>query len=217
MTDFEAARVAMVDSQVRPSDVTSLPIIEAMLHVPRERFVPAALRPVAYAGEHVRLSEGRVLLDPRVFAKMLDAAEIGPDDLVLDVACGFGYSTAVISRLCAATVGLESDAAMAARAAELLAELECDNAQVKEGPLDQGVAEHAPYDVIFVNGGVEVIPDALAAQLREGGRLVAIEMRGVMGSCAVWTRAAGTLSRRRMFDAAAPVLEGFRKAPEFVF
>ena len=116
MIDFAAAREAMVDRQVRPSDVTRYPIIEAMLAVPREEFVPEALRPVAYLGEHVPLAPGRVLLDPRVFAKLLDALNVGPRDLVLDVGCGLGYSAAVLARMAEAVVALESDPAMAAEA-----------------------------------------------------------------------------------------------------
>ncbi len=217
MTDFEAARVAMVDCQVRPSDVTSFPIIDAMLRIPRERFVPSALRSVCYAGAHVRLGEGRVLLDPRVFSKMLDAAEVGPEDLVLDLGCGLGYSTAVLARLCAAVVGVESDAAMTRQAGETLTALELDNAVVKEGELAAGDPAEGPYDVIFVNGGVETLPEALTGQLRDGGRLVAIFMEGEVGHCVVATRNGDVLERRRVFDATAPLLDGFRKAPEFVF
>jgi len=99
MIDYAAARVAMVDRQVRPSDVTRYPIIAAMLDVPREDFVPEALRPVAYLGEHVPLAPGRVLLDPRVFAKLVDALVVEPNDLVLDLGCGLGYSTAVLARM----------------------------------------------------------------------------------------------------------------------
>ncbi len=217
MTDYEAARVAMVDCQVRPSDVTSFPIIEAMLRIPRERFAPSALRAVCYAGEHVSLGEGRVMLDPRTFAKMLDAAEIGPGDLVLDLGCGLGYSTAVISRMCAAVIGVEPDAAMAKRAAETLSSLEMDNAVVKEGDPAAGEPSQAPYDVIFVNGGVETVPDALKAQLRDGGRLVALEMNGEFGECVVQVRTGDVFARRRAFNGTAPVMKGFERAAEFVF
>ena len=142
MIDYAAAREAMVDRQVRPSDVTRYPIIEAMLAVPREDFVPEALRPVAYLGEHVPLAPGRVLLDPRVFAKLLDALAVGPRDLVLDVGCGLGYSTAVLARMAEAVVALESDPAMAAEAERLLGEHAVDNAVVQAGPLADGVPAH---------------------------------------------------------------------------
>lgn len=217
MTDFEAARIAMVDRQVRPSDVTSFPIIEAMLAVPRERFVPSALRAVCYAGDDLALGGGRTLLDPRVFAKMLDAADIDPGDLVLDLGCGMGYSTAVLSRLAAAVVGVESDAAMAKQAAATLTALEVDNAMVETRALAEGAPEHAPYNVILIHGAVEEIPEALTAQLRDGGRLVAIELKDGVGRCCVWSRSGDVIAARRAFDATSPTLEGFRRAAAFEF
>ena len=217
MTDYAAARVAMVDNQVRPSDVTSYPIIDAMLSVPREAYTPSPLREVAYAGEHLPLAPGRVILDPRTFAKMLEASDVGPDDLALDLGCGLGYSTAVLARLAAAVIAVESDPDMARAARAALTEHEVDNAEVIEGPIAEGAKDHAPYNVIFVQGGVEEIPQALLDQLREGGRLVAIRMDGAYGRCEVFTRAPAGVSSWRAFDAAAPVLEGFEKAAAFEF
>lgn len=217
MIDYSAARVAMVDNQVRPSDVTSYPIIDAMLSVPRERFAPMAMRSVAYAGEHLALGEGRVMLDPRTFAKMIESVDAGPDDLILDVGCGLGYSTAVLARLGGAVIAVESDEAMAKSAAAALTELEAHNAVVVEGPLAEGAADHAPYNVIFVNGGVEEIPEALAEQLRDGGRMAIIRMDGAYGRCEILTKTGGKLSAWRAFDAAAPVLEGFQATPVFEF
>ncbi|MEM6441373.1 MAG: methyltransferase domain-containing protein [Pseudomonadota bacterium] len=217
MIDYAAARTAMVDRQVRPSDVTSYPIIEAMLDVPRERFVPAALRPVAYAGEHLTLAPGRVMLDPRAFAKMLDVLDPGPDDVALDLACGPGYSTAVLARLTAWTTGVEPDAAMARAAAATLSELEVDTAEVVEGAAAEGAADGAPYDVMLINGGVETLPRALTDQLAEGGRVALIRMDGALGRCQVITKTEGVLTARAAFDASAPVLEGFAKAPVFEF
>jgi protein-L-isoaspartate(D-aspartate) O-methyltransferase len=215
MVDFESARRAMVDSQVRPSDVTRLPIIEAMLRVPRERFTPKAHRPVAYADAQIPLAPRRVLLDARTFAKMIDAADIAPGDLVLDVGAGWGYSAAVVSRLAAAVVALEELPEAAAAASDLLAALEADNVIVERGPLAEGAAASGPYDVILIEGGVERVPEALTAQLKDGGRLVAIEVAGPVGRCTVWTRAGDALSARRAFDAMAPVLPGFDVAPAF--
>ncbi|MFT6773189.1 MAG: protein-L-isoaspartate(D-aspartate) O-methyltransferase [Paracoccaceae bacterium] len=215
MIDFEAARTAMVDRQVRPSDVTSFPIIEAMLAVPRERFVPSALRQVCYAGDDLPLGAGRMLLDPRVFAKMIDAADIDPGDLVLDVACGMGYSTAVLARLAAAVIAVESDAGLAKQAAATLTALEVDNAVVETRTLAEGAPAHAPYNVIFINGALETLPESLGAQLREGGRLVAIEAHGAVGRACVWTRGPGGLTARRAFDALGPVLPGFTREAAF--
>lgn len=215
--DFSAARRAMVDCQVRPSDVTRYGIIEGMLAVPRERFVPRAMRDVAYAGVEIPLGEGRALPEPRILAKMLEAAAVGPGDLVLDVAPGTGYSTALLARLGQAVVAVEPDPGLAAEARRLIAALEIDNATVTEAPAAEGDAAHGPYDVIFVNGAVGRIPDALAAQLGEGGRMVAIFADGAAGKCRLLTRSGAALSDRAVFDATAPLLAGFEAPAEFVF
>jgi protein-L-isoaspartate(D-aspartate) O-methyltransferase len=217
MIDFAAAREAMVDGQVRPSDVTRYPIILAMLEVPREDYVPAELRPVAYLGEHVPLGRGRVVLDPRVFAKMLEAIDIGPKDLVLDVGCGLGYSTAVIARLAEAVIALEEDAALAAEAEAALSGHAIDNAIVETGPLAEGVPAHGLYDAIVVEGGVERLPEALTAQLKPGGRIVAIFMAGPLGQARLGLRTEAGVAWRRAFDASAPVLPGFEAAKAFEF
>jgi protein-L-isoaspartate(D-aspartate) O-methyltransferase len=217
MTDFAAAREAMVDRQVRPSDVTRYPIIEALLRVPREDFVPQALRPVAYLGEHVPLGPGRVLLDPRVFAQMLDALDLGPDDLVLDVGCGLGYSTVVIARLAEAVIALEEDPAMAGEAEAQLTAHGADNAVVEQGPLAAGIARHGPFDAIIIEGAVETVPDAYAAQLKPGGRIVAIFADGAGGQARLGLRTAQGIAWRRIFDATAPVLSGFQAMKAFEF
>lgn len=207
----------MVDNQVRPADVTSYALIDAMLRVPRERFVPKARREIAYAETDVEISPGRALLLPRTLAKMLEAAAIDPADLVLDLAPGTGYSTAVIARLAEAVVAVEPDPELARQAQELLVELEADNAVVAQGDPAAGDPAHGPYDVIFINGAVETLPDALVEQLKEGGRLVAIFRDGPVGKCRVLTRAGKGVSRRFVFDADAPVLPGFERPVEFAF
>ncbi len=217
MIDFAAAREAMVDCQVRPSDVTRYPIILAMLDVPREEFVPEALRAVAYLGEHVPLGRGRVVLDPRVFAKMLDAIDIGPNDLVLDVGSGLGYSAAVIARMAEAVIALEEDAGLAAAAEATLAGRGVDNAVIEVAPLAAGVPEHGLYDAIVVEGGVERLPQALADQLKPGGRIVAIFMEGALGQARLGVRTEAGIAWRRAFDATAPVLPGFAAEKAFEF
>jgi len=217
MTDFSAARQAMVDCQVRPSDVTRYAIIEAMLWAPRELFVAKARRDVAYAGAEVVLAPGRVLLEPRTFAKMLEAAKIGSADLVLDLMSGTGYSTAVIARMAEAVVAIEPDAELADWAQALLSDLEVDNAVTTQGDAVAGDPGHGPYDVIFINGLVETIPEALVAQLKEGGRLVSLFRQGGVGQCCVLTRAGAAVSRRYVFDAEAPLLAGFERTAEFTF
>ncbi|MDK3020018.1 protein-L-isoaspartate O-methyltransferase family protein [Pseudodonghicola flavimaris] len=215
MTDFAALRRMMVDTQIRPADVTKYPIIDALLAVPREIFVPDALRPVAYAGEDVELGGDRVLLEARTLAKMLDTLDLGLDELVLDVGCGLGYSAAVIARLAQAVVAVEEDETMAAEAPALLAEAGADNAIVHQGPLAAGAAEHGPYDVIIVEGGIEVLPQALEDQLKEGGRIACIFIEGALGEVRVGYKIDGKLSWRYDFNAAAPVLPGFARQPEF--
>lgn len=213
-----SARQIMVDRQVRPSDVTRPELVDAMLAVPREAFLPRAKRAVAYAGEHVELAPGRVELDPRVFAKMVDAAEPSPSDLTLVVGLGHGYAAAIFSRLGGAVVGLECAPDLAAAAKNALAEGGFDNVVVAEGPLEAGSAEYAPYNVIFVNGAVSGgAADALEAQLAENGRLVCIRMSGVAGVCEVAVQSGGAIGRRAAFDAAAPVLPGLVENAGFVF
>lgn len=217
MTDYAVARETMVDRQVRPADVTLYPIIAAMLEVPRERFVPEALRPVAYLGEHVPLAPGRVLLDPRVFAKLLDAVNVGPGDLVLDVGCGYGYSTAVLARMAEAVVAVEEDPAMAAEAEALLAGEGVDTAVVVPGPLAEGVAAHGPFDAMVIEGAVEVMPQALEEQLKPGGRVAAIFVDGARGQARLGLRTENGIAWRRIFDATALVLPGFAAAKAFEF
>ena len=217
MIDYAAAREAMVDRQVRPSDVTRYPIIAAMLAVPREEFLPEALRPVAYLGDHVPLAPGRVLLDPRVFAKLLDALDVGPEDLVLDLGCGLGYSTAVLAQMAEAVVALESDPVMAAEAEALLGAHAVDNAVVQAGPLAEGVPEHGPFDAILIEGAIEVLPEALADQLKLGGRIAAIFAEGAGGQARLGLRTGQGIVWRRIFDATAPVLPGFAATKAFEF
>jgi protein-L-isoaspartate(D-aspartate) O-methyltransferase len=216
MPDYAARRTTMVDTQVRPSDVTKFPIIAAFLEVPRERYVPAALREAAYAGELLAIAPGRALLDPRSFAKMLDAMDLGPDELVLDVGAGLGYGAAIMARLAGTVVALEEDAAMAAEAEAMLAAERVDTAIVIAGRLADGGARHGPYDAIVIEGGVEQIPDQLVAQLKDGGRMAAIFMQGPVGTCRIGLKHAGAMRWRDDFNATAPVLPGFASQKVFV-
>lgn len=215
MTDYAARRTMMVDTQVRPSDVTKFPIIDAMLSVPREAFVPTALREAAYMGENLDLGEGRMMLDPRTLAKMLDALEIENDDLVLDVGSVYGYSAAVIARMAEAVVAVEDKASVIAEAQRTLSEQGADNVVLHEGPLSGGAPEHGPYDVITVQGAVEHLPEGLVAQLKEGGRMACLFMEGALGVVRIGYKIDGQINWRYAFNASAPVLRGFERHAAF--
>ncbi|MCY3879066.1 MAG: protein-L-isoaspartate O-methyltransferase [Rhodobacteraceae bacterium] len=215
MVDFDTCRRVMVDSQVRPSDVTKFPIIEAMLKIPREAFVPDSQCHAAYMGDHVELAEGRVLLDPRMFAKMLESLDIRSDEFVLDIGSGFGCSSAVIAHMAEAVVALEQDPTMAENAAAILAEHEIDNAVAVTGTLSEGAPQYSPYDVITIQGGIERLPDAIGAQLREGGRIAAIFVQSPPGECRIGIKQGGRINWRMSFNAHAPVLAGFENRREF--
>ncbi|WP_425450833.1 protein-L-isoaspartate O-methyltransferase family protein [Pseudoroseicyclus aestuarii] len=205
----------MVDTQVRPSDVTSFPIIDAMLNVPRERFVPAGLRDAAYAEEDLPLAPGRAILAPRTFAKMLGELELRPDSAVLEIASGLGYGSAVLARLAGFVAAVEDDADLAAQSQETLSELGIDNVAVMTGPLAQGAAESGPYDAIIIEGAIERFPEGLDAQLRDGGRVAAIFIEGALGIVRIGYKHHGSISWRYAFNAGAPALPGFDAAKAF--
>ncbi len=220
--DFSEQRVKMVDSQVRTTDVTAAPLLEAMLTVPREAFVPAKRKNLAYIDEHILISDDRehgprYLMQPSPFAKLAQLAEIRPGDVVLDVGAGTGYSTAVLSHLARSVVALESDPKLAEQAKSTLAGLGRDNVSVVLGPLQAGHTAQAPYDVIFVGGSVEKLPAALVDQLKEGGRLVVVEGRGNAGVARLYVKSNGIATGRRAFNAALKPLPGFERTPAFEF
>lgn len=215
MTDFQTRRMVMVDTQVRPSDVTKFPIIDAMLTVAREAYFPANLREAAYLGDNVDIGGGRVVLEPRTLAKLLDALDIQPTDLALDLGCGLGYSAAVIARLADTVVAVEEDADLAALAQTTLGATGVDNAVVIHAPLATGAAKHGPYDVITVQGAAEVVPDAVLAQLKDGGRIGCLFMEGALGVARIGHKSGGRVTWRFAFNASAPVLPGFTAARAF--
>jgi len=211
MTDFSTRRVMMVDTQVRPSDVTKFPIIAAMLSVPRESFVPPAQREAAYVGLNLTIAQGRVLLEARTLAKMLDFLDLQLGDHVLDLGAGYGYAAAVMAEMGCDVVAVEEDATLAAAArAQLTA------AKVVMGPLTAGAAGEGPFDAVVVEGGVEQIPQAIVAQMKEGGRIAALFMEGALGTVRIGYRQDGRIGWRNVFNATAPVLPGFQAQRAFV-
>ena len=215
MTDFATARSRMVDSQIRPSDVTDLRLLWALQTVERERFVPEKARDFAYADYDMPIARGRCLLKPRVFAKLVQQADIKPTDRVLDVGCGLGYSAAVLAELASEVTALEQDPELAAAATKTLAGI--SKVHVVTGPLAEGYSTGAPYNVIVVEGATELQPDALLRQLSDGGRLVCILGGGPAGKAMLYQRSGEDVGERPLFDAGAGVLPGFAKPPAFAF
>lgn len=211
----------MVDCQVRPSDVTDNRIIDAMLAIPRETFVPEAKRPLAYLDLDVDVSEGgaakRFLLRPAVTAKLLQAAGIGETDSVLVVGCASGYLAAVAAHLAGRVTATECDSALAAMAKSALAAQALRNVTVKTAPVADGDSVDAPFDVILLNGTTEVAPENLYRQLKEGGRLVGTFALAGPQRAMVVTASHGDFGHRALFDTAIPVLPGLERPPAFVF
>ncbi|MFG1480824.1 protein-L-isoaspartate O-methyltransferase [Xanthobacter sp. V4C-4] len=223
MIDFVELRRGMVDGQVRTNDVTDHRLVAAMLEIPRETFVPAALRSLAYIDDDlvIRPAEGqapaRYLMEPMILARLIQLADVSEKDHVLDVGAGTGYGAAVLARLAQQVVALEEDPELAAAATKTLAGLGVGNVAVMQGPLVAGWPAEADYDLILIEGAVEVIPDRLFAQLKEGGRLVAVVGRGGAGRASLFTKVAGAVSERVAFNAAVPPFSGFEAAPRFRF
>lgn len=215
--DFAIARRKMVDNQVRPNDVTDPRLVAALLEIPRERFAPADRAAIAYMDSDLAIGDGRALLKPMVLARLIQAADIRETDHVLDVACGTGYSSAVLARLADKVTALEQSTELAAKASSLLGDLAATNVSVVSGPFVAGWSQNAPYDVILINGAVEFVPETLLAQLKQDGCLLAILSKGPIGKATIFQRVANDISTRPIFDATAPKLKDFVKPLEFVF
>lgn len=217
MFDTAAVRRMMVDGQVRTADVTNLDLVNAMLDVPRELFVPKDVADRAYLDSDIPVGEGRMLLKPMVLAKLIQAGQIESTDRVLDVACGTGYSSAILARLAGSVVALEQDGDLAAAAKRALAAAGAQGVTVVTGPLTAGWPAGGPYDFILLNGATEVTPESYAAQLKPEGRLACIFKRGPAGKAMLYRLSEGHLAGRPIFEAAAPLLPGFAAPPAFVF
>lgn len=207
----------MVDTQVRPSDVTKFPVLEAMLSVPREAYAPDAARDVAYADGPMPLGNGRQLLDPRATAKLLEALEPTPSDLVLELGASTGYTTALLAHMAEGVVAVEQDEDFARDAEAALSEQGVDNAALIQGELIAGSAKHGPFDAIAIFGGVEQVPATILDQLKDGGHIAAIFMDGALGEARIGVKSGGRVTWRMSFNATASVLPGFERAPHFAF
>ncbi|HEX3525208.1 MAG TPA: protein-L-isoaspartate O-methyltransferase [Stellaceae bacterium] len=216
MTVLEVARAHMLESQLRPNKVTDDRVLNAFASVRRELFVPEHLRPVAYIDEDLPLGGGRYLMEPMVAARLLQAAAIARTEAALIVGAGTGYEAALIAMLARNVLALEEDPELARHARTALVEHAIASVSVVEGPLREGYRPRAPYDVILFGGAVVETPPEIAAQLADGGRLLAVvKPANAMGRAILVTRTGGVLARRVIFDAATPVLPGF--APKLAF
>lgn len=217
MVDFARARRTMVDNQLRTSGITSWRILDAMNRVPREKFVPEHQVPFAYSDDAIPLSSDRTLAAPADFARLVQLAEIDSQDVVLDVGCGTGYSTAVLSMLGNAVVALDSEEVLVGQANDVLAGLDIGNAAAVAGPIENGVPKEAPFDVIVLEGAVDVVPPALFDQLRDGGRLVAVLGKGNAAVAHLYVKTGKDVAATPSFNASLPLLGTFASAPAFVF
>jgi protein-L-isoaspartate(D-aspartate) O-methyltransferase len=208
----------MVDCQLRTNKVADEALVARFETVPREWFVEESIRSIAYVDEDVSIGHGRYLMAPMVLARILQELAISPSEVVLDVGCGTGYSSAILSGLADTVVALEENHELATRANDLLTELAADNAIVVEAPLSEGYATQGPYDIILVGGAIASVPSALADQLIDGGRLAAIVDNGRdPGKAILMIKRHGIVSQRELFDASVPRLPGFEPKMGFVF
>lgn len=217
MIDFASLRANMLDSQLRTNDVHDARVLAAIGAVPRERFVPTARRSIAYMSESIEIAPGRHLMDPRSLGKLFQLADINENDIVLIVGAGSGYSAAVASKLASTVVALEENPELTSQASQATSELGLDNIAVVSGRLATGFARQGPYDVILFDGAAEEVPEAMFAQLKDGGRLAAILRKGPVGKGHLFVKSGHGVSRRIAFDATVSVLPGFQTEPGFVF
>lgn len=217
MSSLATARQHMIDSQLRPNEVNDEKIIEAITSVNREKFIPKALSGVAYNDDNIQVSQDRSIMGPMVFSRLVDAAKIKADDLVLDIGCATGYSSAVLANLAEAVVALEEDAELADNAINILASEECDNVAVVNGTLVEGLAAQGPYDLIFINGMIDYIPDTIIDQIADGGRLICVLNDNGIGKATYVISENGVVGKRTLFDATIPSLHAFDLKKTFSF
>lgn len=219
MTDYDAARVKMIESQLRPNKVTDERVIDAFMRIRRELFVPEKLRGLAYLDDELPLGDGRYLMAPMVAARLLQAAMVGPKDTALVVGAGVGYEAALLSLLARSVVALEDDAELARIGRSALVDHRIASVGYVEAPPHLGYRQRSPYDVILFGGAIAEIPSEINGQLAEGGHL-AVVLRphsGVVGRASLITRTGEGLAQRVIFDAATRLLPGFVAKPGFLF
>lgn len=217
--DFALARHNMVEAQVRTNRVTDQAVIEALETLPREAFVADALKPRAYIDEDLVVAPGRILMEPMVLARLMQAARIEDTDLALVCAAATGYESAAIARLASAVVAMESNSELVVKAKAILHEQGADTVSLLEGDITKGHPGQGPFDVIFINGAVQEVPEALVDQLAEGGRMVFVRASKTVGgskACLI-SKENGVVSETEMFDVSIPELAEFAAQPKFTF
>jgi protein-L-isoaspartate(D-aspartate) O-methyltransferase len=225
--DYSVARKKMIENQILPNKVTDPRVIAALAEIPRESFVPDELKGVAYMDEAVALGNGRFVVAPLVLARLLQAASVGPEDVALVVGGNSGYSTALMARLASTVVSLESDKGLRKKASKALEKLGIDTVAGVKGPLEEGYGAQGPYDVIFFDGALGAVPQAIIDQLADGGRLVAVVVKEAaqasdvagsgMGQGILMVRAGDNISTTSIFDAGTPMIDGFAQKEAFAF
>lgn len=215
MFDFKSARDHMIDSQIRTNDVTDHDVLNAFKSVARENFVPKSRQNLAYADMHIDLGEQRVIMRPRDFSKMVQAADILPSDVVLDIACGRGYSTAILAQLGETVVSLETSDEAVEKASNKLIESDVSNVAVVKADLKLGSPENGPFNVIFVNGAVSEVPKNWLDQLANNGRLICVVQNGPVGRAVLYKRSGDVIGERILFDTSLPKLSGFERQAAF--
>ncbi len=217
MDILNKARESMILSQLQTNNVTNNPLLLAMGDIPREKFIPENKVDLAYLDCNIEIFPSRYMISPMFLAKMIQEAVISKDDLVLDVGCLTGYSTAIISMLAATVIGLEPEKKLVDQANKILSDLQIDNAAVLQGDLTEGWPSQGPYNVILLNGSINSLPKKLIDQLTDGGRLVCIENIDNIGKAVCYIKQSNTYGKRLLFDASVPILPGENKKEEFIF
>ena len=216
-TSFAAARNHMIESQIRTNKVLDERLIDAMRELPREAYLPESLQARAYIDDDLPLGGGRYLIEPMVVARLLQAADVRATDNTMVVGAGTGYAAALLAKLASSVVAVESDAELGDRGIAALAHVSIANVLWYKGNLAEGAAKQGPYDVILIDGGVEIVPQGLLDQLAEGGRLVTVRREQRLGHAILMQKDRGVVSQRILFDANVPLLAAFAKPPGFTF
>ncbi len=216
--DFATVRQNMVESQIRTNKVTDIRVLDAMRDIPRESFVPAGLRDIAYIDEEIEIAKGRFLMEPMILARLMQTSMIEATDSVLVIGSSTGYMAAIASKLASSVFAVESDEELANRAEGLLNEMAMDNVIVHKGPLALGCAKQGPFNVILIDGAVDEVPKEILDQLAETGRLLAvINQNERVGVATIFKKFNGHISQTNLFDAQVEDLAEFKKKPAFVF